>query len=412
MHDPVCHVAVQWPRFGPYHLARLRGAFEVLEQLGIQLTSIETTRLDDVYAWREESESVPFRRVRLFDRIPDRPALVRDAMWQMLDQVSPDVVAINSYGQTDALSALAWCRAHRRAAVMMNESKADDAIRRNWRETLKGYLVRLFDAGLVGGTPQERYYQSLGLAPERLFRGYDVVDHDFFATRAEAARTCPYPSSLPREPYFLASSRFLRRKNMDGLLRAYIRYRARTEHPWALVILGDGAERPHLERLAAQTEAVYFAGFQQIDALPSYYAHAAAFVHPALNDQWGLVVNEAAAAGLPLLVTNRTGAAEDLVCGGWNGLTFPPIDEAISEALLRVSSLPEAQRRLWGKRSAERSKAAFTPLHFGEGLLQAARAAAAHAATRRGQLDVLAGHALWSALRFLNVQHLHTVGEA
>lgn len=404
-------VAVQWPRLGPYHLARLRGAHAVCAAQGVEIVAVETVAVDDLYAWREERAPEPFTRVQLFDRPPEAPAAVVRAMWRTLDALQPQAVAINSYGQTDALAALGWCRARGRAAVMMNESKADDAVRHRWREALKGTLVRLFDAALLGGAPQTRYYEQLGLPPSRLFTGYDVVDHHFFAEQAARARLQPRPAPLPAEPYFLASNRFLRRKNVDGLLRAYGQYRARADHPWPLVLLGDGPERQMLDELARGMPDVHFAGFRQIDELPAYYAHAGAFVHPAHTDQWGLVVNEAAASGLPLLVSTRAGCAEDLVRSGWNGLTFAPTDDAIADALCSAAALPENERQAWGRRSFERSAEAFTPHHFGEGLFQAVQAALPHAYTR-GAASRLAGYALAGAARHVRVRRLHTTGEA
>ena len=60
--------------------------------------------------------------------------------------------------------------------------------------------------------------------------------------------------------------------------------------------------------------------------MPSYYAHAGAFVHASTTEQWGLVVNEAMASGLPVLVSNQVGSSPDLVKEGSNGWTFDPLD--------------------------------------------------------------------------------------
>ena len=64
---------------------------------------------------------------------------------------------------------------------------------------------------------------------------------------------------------------------------------------------------------AAQRGAVYFYGFRQIEENPVFYALAEAFVLPSLKEEWGLVVNEAMAAGLPVIVSRTAGCAEDLV---------------------------------------------------------------------------------------------------
>jgi glycosyltransferase involved in cell wall biosynthesis len=141
-------------------------------------------------------------------------------------------------------------------------------------------------------------------------------------------------------------ARFVKRKNLDGLLRAYAEYRqsvlsGHTESPpWRMVILGDGDERTALQDLVRDQniEGVTFPGFHQIEDLPIYYGLAGAFVHPASQEQWGLVVNEAMAAGLPVLVSEKCGCAPDLVCQGQNGFTFAPEDMSTLAGLMELMS--------------------------------------------------------------------------
>ena len=379
MTPDVRHVCVQWPRLGPYHLARLRALHALLDARGGRLTALETSRADATYDWRLETEPVPFGRVSaLGDDAPEHapPARTRRAVSDALDRVDPDAVAITSYSTPDAQAALAWCRRRRRPAVMLFDSRADDAPRVGWREAVKRTLVRQYDAALVAGTPQADYLTSLGMWPDSVFRPVDVVDNAFFArgaARALAEGALPHPG-----PYLLSVNRFLPRKNVDALVRAYARYRdharAAGRAPWPLVLLGDGPGRPGLERLAG--DGVVFGGFQQARALPAWYAGAGLYVHPALSDPWGLVVNEAMAAGLPVLVSTGAGCALDLV--GGNGATFDPGDQiALADALVRLTG-PNADRATMGARSRE-IIAGYTPQAFAEGLWAAVEAARAHA---------------------------------
>jgi glycosyltransferase involved in cell wall biosynthesis len=81
-----------------------------------------------------------------------------------------------------------------------------------------------------------------------------------------------------------------------------------------------------------------FLGFLQYDELPAYYGLAGAFVHGSHTEQWGLVVNEAMAVGLPVLVSRRCGCAYDLVQEGVNGFPFDPHDvDQLAHLLLRVA---------------------------------------------------------------------------
>ena len=375
---PIRHVCVHWPRLGPYHVARLAAAAERLARESVTLTALETSVQDETYAWDAESGGHGFARAVAMDRAAESapPRRTRRAVAAALDRLDPDAVAITSYSTPDAQAALRWCRRHRRTAVVLFDSRAADASRQRWREAVKRTLVRQYDAALVAGAPQAHYLASLGMPPDRTFRPVDVVDNAHFARGAERARASgdlPHPG-----PYLLSVNRLLPRKNVDGLLRAYRQYRERAQAdgqaPWPLVLLGDGPERDRLAALAG--DGVVWGGFQQIEALPAWYGGAGVYVHPAHADPWGLVVNEAMAAGLPVLVSSGAGCAPDLV--GGNGRTFDPDDVAALAALLTWVTSDDADRAAMGARSRQRI-AAYTPETFADGLWDAVQAGRAYA---------------------------------
>jgi 2-polyprenyl-3-methyl-5-hydroxy-6-metoxy-1,4-benzoquinol methylase len=113
---------------------------------------------------------------------------------------------------------------------------------------------------------------------------------------------------------------------------------------------------------------VYFPGFQPIDALPAFHAHAGCFVHPALEEPWGLVLNEAAACALPILASRSTGAAETLVKDGINGWTFDPRDSSELASLLARVSSPGCPRGDLGATSHRLLEARVPQRAFGAGL--------------------------------------------
>ena len=116
------------------------------------------------------------------------------------------------------------------------------------------------------------------------------------------------------------------------------------------------------------------AGFRQYDELPAWYGLASAFVHASTTEQWGLVVNEAMASGLPVLVSNRCGCAPDLVEDGVNGFTFDPYDvEALAGLMQRVAAMTDERRAAMG-RAGQRIIAEWGPERFAEGLMQAVEA--------------------------------------
>lgn len=345
----------------------------------MELIALETAAKDDLYAWRQESDALPFERVQAFPGRVFESIVPRDmhaGMQAALDRLDPDVVAIHTYSLPDSRACLDWVRRHGRRAIVMTDSKADDAVRSPWREWLKAGLVGSYDAALLAGTPQRAYFEALGFPSEAIFLGYDVVDNAYFADAASRVAAAP-PESVAHlpgldrpEPFFLASNRFIERKNLTRLLDAYRAYRSdpSTGEPWRLVMLGDGAMRGELE--ARAPEGVVFAGFRQIDEIPAYYARAGCFIHPCLIDTWALVVNEAMACGLPVLVSTGAGCHVDLVQDGQNGYTFNPLDTGRMTQLMHQVS----EDAVWRRTASAASRtmiAAWDLDRFATGLAQA-----------------------------------------
>jgi glycosyltransferase involved in cell wall biosynthesis len=117
------------------------------------------------------------------------------------------------------------------------------------------------------------------------------------------------------------------------------------------------------------TPTVFFPGFRQIEELPQFYARAGCFVHPALEEPWGLVLNEAAASGLPILAGDNVGAAEELVEDGVNGWKFDALSvDSISENLKKMATLSPDERDHMGKESFRILQERAPTKAFGEGL--------------------------------------------
>jgi 1,2-diacylglycerol 3-alpha-glucosyltransferase len=131
-------------------------------------------------------------------------------------------------------------------------------------------------------------------------------------------------------------------------------------------------------RTSGYAESIHLPGFLQADELPRWLAHASAFVHPSLMEPWGLVANEAAACGLPLLLSDRAGCAETLVPDppGTTGRRFDPSHvEDLAEQLHWMASLPETERAAMGRRAHE-VVSRWGPDRFASGTLTALHLAA------------------------------------
>jgi glycosyltransferase involved in cell wall biosynthesis len=315
---------------------------------------------------------------------------VGDSIPAALDRLRPSVVFVNGWAERGAFAGLRWCQQNGTPVVVMSESTRHDSIgdheddpgrpvtRAWWREAVKRRIVRQFSAALVGGTPHREYVAELGVPPDRIFDGYDVVDNDYYAAGADAARSgaavLREKYKLP-ERYFFASARFIPKKNLPRLVRAFAAYRAAAgTGAWDLVLLGDGPEKPDVLRLIDELKlgsAVHLPGFKPFADLPIYYGLAGALVHASTTEQWGLVVNEAMAAGLPVIVSRSCGCAPDLVTDELTGFTFDPYDEAALTRLLLAVASPTFDRAAMG-RAARARVAAWGPARFAASFWRAA----------------------------------------
>lgn len=387
-------LAISFSNFGPYHLARLRGLAQALERGGGRLIAYETAGTERLYPWQRERGDEPFTWVTLF---PDQPletipqaACVR-AMAAALERDRPDGVAVAGYFRPESRAALRWANRSRRPAILMSESQAIDHRRVWWREAVKRQLVRRFSAALVGGPRHRDYLARLGMPRDRIILGYNAVDNARYAAQAAEARKTPAGrEGLPERPYFLSVNRFVPEKNLARLIRAYAQYRAGVdpEQAWDLVLCGGGPGAGEVEEAVASSGvagSIHRPGFLQADELARWYAFASAFVHPSLLEPWGLVVNEAAACGLPLLVSNRAGCSETLVPSpaGTTGRVFDPRDvNAMAGSLAWVAALPELDRQAMGNR-ARALVAQWGPERFGKGTIEALLAAHRAGRSRR-----------------------------
>ncbi|MDQ2711846.1 MAG: glycosyltransferase family 4 protein, partial [Acidobacteriota bacterium] len=289
----------------------------------------------------------------------------------------PQVVLVPGYYTAPGLAAALWGKLKGRRTVLMTESTEGDHKRAPLRETFKTFLLQsLFDWAVAGGTAHRRYLQRLGFRSDRIAGFYDVVDNDFFRERSEAIRKHSDPADfdLP-EQYFLYVGRLAEEKNLCGLLRSYFEYR-HAGGKWSLVLVGDGPERNALEELAASSPFgadIHFEGLRGTAELPQYYAFAGCFVLPSLREPWGLVANEAMAAGLPLIVSSRCGCAEDLLEEGVNGCSFDPAYPAdLTACLTALSALDPESLADMGRRS-QNIIARFSPAAWASEIARIAR---------------------------------------
>lgn len=159
------------------------------------------------------------------------------------------------------------------------------------------------------------------------------------------------PSFRPDACTFLFSGSLSHRKGVDLLARAFSRLAA--ENPRVrLILMGEGPMEGDLRATLGTSDRVQWTGFKDWDELPSVYESANVLCVPSRYDGWGLVVPEGLAAGLPVIATDRTGAAHDLLTSGQNGLLVKGNDWLeLYRAMKEMAQLDEVGWSAWSRRA-------------------------------------------------------------
>lgn len=239
------------------------------------------------------------------------------------------------------------------------------------RLVARDLLLREAFACVGNSEPAAQRFIELGADPRRVFR----APHSTNIAPFQAVARRRFATTRSSEtPTVLHVGRLIPRKGVDRLLRAMAAVSSDT--PVRLVIVGSGPEETRLRELAAMlgiARDIEFKGFVDQPGLPAVYAAADIFAMPTLDDPFGMVLLEAAAAGLPLVASPFAGASVELVEDGRNGFLAEPDDtSAWSDALRRLARDPDL-RRSFGARAHEVTLTR-TPAHAADGYVAAVNA--------------------------------------
>lgn len=301
---------------------------------------------------------------------PGKSCFWNPAIRQRLSSARCDALILGGYNHATMLWAIGFARRRGIPYFLMSESHLR-AQRSALRRALKFLLVRSVVANAAGGFPTGRdaalYQQHYGARPERLCLVPNVPDVDALHRHAQVSR--PRRSSLREQwrlsdaPLVLFAGRLLRFKGADVLLRAFAT--AIRHCPAQLAIIGDGPEAENLQQQCAALglrEAVRFVGFVEPERMSEWYAAADLFVLPS-SETWGVVVLEALASGVPVIVTDEVGCHPDIVCNQRVGDVVPARDpDRLAEALVGRLRSPVSSETVFDAWNDVREQCRYTAI--------------------------------------------------
>jgi len=331
---------------GPYHFARLNSLCRFIPAVVFMRVKIK----EQFRPWQDD------RLTRCFEA--DDFARYRDTR-EILQKHKPGLVVFTGYKNLPFLKVSFWAKRYLIPVVVQFDSTFIDYPRNRVKELLKSWIIRYcFDGAFVAGSRSASYIESLGIDEKAVWHGVDVVDNAHFDERK---CVIGLPSNFP-EQFFLVVSRFSQEKNIFRLFQAFESYK-KNGGRWGLFIVGSGPLEERLKRSVPEKlkNFIHFYGWSKYEDLPKIYQRASCFVLPSISEPWGLVVNEAMAAGLPILISCNCGCSPELCKEEKNGFTFNPLDikqiaklmERVSNGGMDLKAMGEESKRIISKYSVE-----------------------------------------------------------
>jgi len=297
---------------------------------------------------------------------------------KMMRTIRPDVIVTLGWWGVEHLAGLYWGTTNKVPVIVASDSAHYNFPRTRLREAIKRKILSLFSVGWAAGSAAAEYLIELGMERDRVLVGpVDSIDVGHFKSGAARTRTraaeVRAQLNLPLE-YFLSVSRLASEKNIPTILKAYKLYK--DEFPkdaWKLVIVGSGPLESNIRQVIQDwglERDVCLPGQVDFEALPAYYALGGALIHASMKDTWAVVVNEAMAAGLPVIVSAQSGSAKELVAEGCNGFIFDARDPVALAKRLAEIAYGRPDRRLMGYAGQQRI-ANWAPESYAASLLEA-----------------------------------------
>ena len=235
------------------------------------------------------------------------------AVWRALNELRPDVVITTGVNPTH-LRAFAWTRLNRARHVYQTDGTVQSEEHLGWKHrAVRRIVLQGSAAGIAASSSGCALLSSYGLAPDRIFKSPLCADNARFSSPELAARDF--------DVMFVGQ---LHERKLPMLFVQTCAALRQQRGSCSALVLGDGPMRTKvLDALVQARVDVHYAGFVQPEALPPWYGRSKLLLFTTRLDPWGVVANEAMAAGTPVLTTAFAGAAGDLVVDQVNGRILP-----------------------------------------------------------------------------------------
>lgn len=334
------NILLIWNRMGDYHRARWQSLKQYWSEGEVYAADLGAA--DNLYQWSNTNSDNNY--YRLSEHSLDKADFINRfrQFRRILKENNIGIVAIPGYGRMEYVFFLLWCKVKGLKVIMFAES---------WYGNRKGInFIKSFFLKMVckryfvsGSKAQEHFHKRLGIPLSQIVKGYSTIDNDHFAAKGDLVNG---------KKALLCVARFSPEKNHKLIFEAFLA--SAMSKTWVLHCVGAGPQLEGFQELERQyPESIKISTWADYHQLPTIYQSASVFVLASTFEPWGLVVNEAMAAGLPIIVSDQCGCFPDLVHKE-NGWVFPSgaLNDLVN-IFNEISLLTESDFISMGKRSQE-----------------------------------------------------------
>lgn len=309
-----------WENFGPMHVDRCNAvAKSGRETIGLELYGKSNT-----YDWIPE-EGDHFKKITLFkDSKPVGYKLIK-ALLAFRIRSGKAMWFLCHYERKEIFIFACFLRVLGDKVFTMGCSKFDDWERDSLKEASKRIFFKPYQGAIGSGIRSKDFFRFHGIPGHKIATEYNTVSID----RIRAlSNTIPAPQGKAfNDRYFTIIARLVPKKNLHMAIEAYFQYKEMDDNPRKLYICGSGNLEDELKNKVKALELenqIIFTGFIQTQEISQKLGETLALILPSKEEQFGNVVIEAQALGLPILLSDVCGARDNLVRTAVNGFTYEP----------------------------------------------------------------------------------------
>ena len=243
----------------------------------------------------------------------DRSDYTFSMMLDLARRIEPELVVCSGWADKGYLGVAAFFKNKGVPVVVGFDDQWKGTLRQKFASIFRLFFKLFFSHAWVSGAYQFEYAKRLGFSNDKII--YDLYSADLAKFNSSYEAEIQENTSYPKT--FLFVGRFEHVKAIDILLEAWSLLSGKTKD-WKLHLVGTGSLKDKL----VIDDTVIVSDFMQPETLVKEIKKSGCFVLPSRHEQWGVVIHEFAAAGLPIICSDTVGAASSFVINGFNGFIF------------------------------------------------------------------------------------------